>query len=118
MNDDDEPELSHWHSPHYILDANKLAVPVSLQEWAEWIEGDVDRRRVALESVGPFEISTVFLGLDHNFGRGLPHLFETMIFNKDGDDVWCERCGTWQEAIDMHERGVAWAIAALAEVDR
>lgn len=39
--------------------------------------------RVALSDLGnEIEVSTVFLGIDHNFsGKGAPVLFETMVFN-------------------------------------
>jgi hypothetical protein len=42
---------------------------------------DTDKRRVALTRIGPFEVSTVFLGIDHNFRMdGPPMIFETMTF--------------------------------------
>jgi hypothetical protein len=54
------------------------------------------------------------MGLDHSFGGELPILFETMIFGPPkGDETYCERCGTWEEAIDMHEQAVAWAMAHI-----
>lgn len=41
--------------------------------------------RVAEAHLGKFYISTVFLGIDHNFlGKGGPILFETMVFAKGG----------------------------------
>lgn len=82
---------------HFILDDAGEPQPVELLVWAEWFErtqahGDrvvlqthVTRRGRTIER--PFErargvfVSTVFLGLDHNFyGDGPPVLWETMIF--------------------------------------
>jgi hypothetical protein len=53
-------------------------------------------------------ISTVFLGIDHNFlGNGLPILFETMIFKDDSfDEIYCDRCSTWNEALEMHQKAL------------
>ena len=64
------------------------------------IEGNY---RVADTYVGTtFWVSTVFLGLDHQFGRGgPPMLFETMIFGDplDGEML---RCSTWEQAETQH----------------
>ena len=51
-------------------------------------------------------VSTVFLGIDHNFGgKGKPILFETMVFGK-GDlvpDNWMARYCTWEQAEAGHK---------------
>lgn len=78
---------------YYILDG-KTPVPADLMAWARWYE--TADRSVAKSAVGPYRVSTVFLGLNHQFGEGPPLLFETMVFGPEGaDDVWCERCSTW-----------------------
>lgn len=41
---------------------------------------DMDYKRVALTEIGPYVVSTVWIGLDHNFGNGPPLIFETMVF--------------------------------------
>lgn len=85
----------------YIL-KGKTAVPCDgLMDWAEWIEkGD---RLVAKTKVGNVaEVSTVFLGLDHSFGRGLPVLFETMVFGGKLDQQM-DRYHTWEEAELGHQ---------------
>lgn len=95
---------------YYILDRNRLAVPCDLMTWARMIERRDGDRVIAQEYIGEcYWVSTVFLGVNHNFGEGDPLLFETMIFDLDRSDVWMERCGTWDEALDMHERAVAEA---------
>jgi len=83
-----------------------MTVPVEMMDWAIWFEvaTRTRERMVAQEDVGTYYVSTVFLGLDHSFGGEVPLLFESMIF-PDGN--YCDRCGTWDEAIDMHETAVA-----------
>lgn len=67
---------------------------------------EANERRVKRTKVGDSDVSTVFLGLDHQFGRGAPLLFETMIFGgaRDGDQF---RYSTWDEAEDGHAKVVA-----------
>lgn len=95
----------------YVLDADgrtPITVP-GLMTWAKAAEKS--RRngswRVALDYVGRHEISTVFLGLDHNHRReGPPLLFETMVFSQPEGWMDCERCSTWDEAEKQHQRRV------------
>jgi len=99
----------------------KLAVPVDdLFEWGRWFE--TADRIVAKTDVGPLRVSTVFLGLDHNFiGRGDPPLFETMVFGGEADDEasesYCDRYSTWGEAERGHAKAVAWAEERLRRAD-
>jgi hypothetical protein len=65
-----------------------------------------------------FRLSSVFLGLDHQFYDGPPLLFETMIFDErsdDADGIYQERCATWNEAEAMHKRAIERARALLDE---
>lgn len=92
------------YSPRYYRLQGRVAVPC--KDAAEWgyffFKTD---RQVALTEIGCLQISTVFLGLDHNyFGKGDPVLFETMIF--DGEDNYQERCCTWEQAEVMHAKAV------------
>jgi len=78
-----EKELDLSAPRYYILRDYKL-VMVSLLEWAIWFE-DANNRRIERTVVGDSSISTVFLGLDHNFCfddliNCRPVLFESMIF--------------------------------------
>lgn len=92
----------------YILE-NGIAkeCPDQLQ-WARWMEGNGDARRVGLDCVGSVKVSTVFLGVDHNWVvGGDPELFETMTFgNEDweGDQV---RYSTLEQAKNGHAEMVA-----------
>ena len=87
-------------SKHYILEGHK-AVPTDLMTWAKAFESQ--DRKVAKTAIGDYSVSTVFLGLNHQYGEGPPLLFETMVF---GDGPLSEeqtRCTTWEEAEAMHE---------------
>jgi hypothetical protein len=85
---------------HYIL-KDRVPVPVSFEEWCE--KFSEEDRRVALTNIGDVEVSTVFLGMDHSFGGGEPLLFETMVFGGPLDEEM-DRCGTWEEAEEMHRK--------------
>lgn len=84
----------------YIL-KDKVAIPVDdLSEWATQFEAA--DRQVAFTEIRPgLFVSTVFLGMDHNFGDGPPLLFETMTFD-GGSEINCERTSTWVEAELAH----------------
>lgn len=90
---------------HYILIGHDV-VPTSLEAWARWFE--TADRKVAYDEIGEMRVSTVFLGLDHDFsGKGPPLIFETMVFaGKTWNETACHRCTTWNEAIAQHEKEV------------
>ena len=88
-------------SDTYVLDKNNNVIPEpNLIRWATWLESA--DRKIARETIGDSDISTVFLGIDHSFGVGDPLLFETMVFGGQFDDEQ-ERCGTMAGAIKMHD---------------
>ena len=72
--------------------------------WAEWME--TADRTVKVSTQDDVSVSTVFLGLDHNFsGKGPPILFETMVFVAgEGHDQ--RRYATWEEAERGHDEMV------------
>lgn len=101
-------------SSKYILDENHKAIPVdNLIDWAEWMEHR-ESRRVAYTEVGESNVSTVFLGLDHQWGEGPPILFETMVFGGPLNE-YQERCSTWEEAVRQHEWIVLKATEAMGK---
>ena len=84
---------------NYILE-NKVPIAVAdIVKWAEWFE--TADRHVAKEDIGDVRVSTVFLGLDHQFENGPPILFETMVFGGVLDQEM-ERYCTWEEAEAGH----------------
>jgi hypothetical protein len=59
---------------------------------------------VARDDVGPnVYVSTVWLGLNHNFGGGTPIIFETMVFTLR-DEPYVMPSGTefWWEGVDQY----------------
>lgn len=84
---------------YYILN-NKIIKKATFEEWSKWF--NVVNRTVKKTNIGNVLVSTVFLGIDHNFmGNGDPILFETMTF--DGDVDILERCCTWEQALVQHD---------------
>jgi len=94
---------------HFIL--NDDGVPVvenDLVKWAIWFEENGQtRRRVGRDRIGPAEVSTVFLGLDHSFGRGSPVLWETMVFGGKLDRDQDRCAGNREQAEAMHAAMIA-----------
>ena len=86
---------------YYILDEKgNLADAENLTDWATWMEeGGGINRIVAKTEVGPYRVSTVFLGINHRFiGKGPPILWETMIFGPDGDGEYQTRYSSLSDA--------------------
>jgi hypothetical protein len=88
----------------YIIDDNHNTIPVNFQEWGVWMTKNDSKRILRKTFVSEdVEISTVFLGLDHNFsGDGNPVLFETMIFGGERDGEMY-RYHTYDEAMTDHQ---------------
>jgi hypothetical protein len=110
-------------SDHYIL-VGQSAVPVAadpytpegirgLLEWGRWFE-TADRVVFQTRVLGICWVSTVFLGLDHNWGAGPPLLFETMAFWWPHEGYDQERCSTWLEAEEQHRRMCAYVASPRA----
>ena len=86
----------------YILDKEgRPQLCDDLMEWAKWTEtGD---RIVVVTKIGEVTVSTVFLGLNQNYGDGDPSLYETRIFGGEHDQEM-DRYVTKEQAIEGHER--------------
>lgn len=101
-------DLGHW-----IL-VDREPVKCTLLEWGKWLETD-ERIVEGTDLEGDVRVSTVFLGIDHNFhGTGRPLLFETMIFGGEHDQYQI-RCATYDEAKKMHTRAL-WLVRGAEEV--
>jgi hypothetical protein len=87
----------------YTLRGHKPVPCADVLEWGRWIESA--DRHVGSDYLGTIHVSTVFLGLNHQFGNGRPMLFETMIFGGPLDQ-YTERYSTWDEAEAGHRRAV------------
>lgn len=104
--------MNRW--PRYYILIDRLAVAVDMMTWAEW-SATADRQ-IGDDAVGDVRVSTVFLGLDHNFrSSGDPILFETMVFGGPLDsEQW--RYATYAEAERGHQEVVTQAKIAAARI--
>ena len=88
----------------YILEGKEPKPVDDASEWGRWFE-KADRHVAKTELRNRVIVSTVFLGLDHSFGGGIPILFETMIFGGKHNH-YQERYATWEEAEAGHLRAI------------
>ena len=85
----------------YVEDADGGVRPVGMEEWATGVpvvdpvvwKSDLGDRGF---------VSTVFLGIDHNWGDGPPVLYETMVFGGPLDEEQVRYC-TRAEAAAGHD---------------
>ena len=97
--------------------------PMEMLAWAAKFD-DMDYRAVAQHWVRGWMVSTVWIGLDHGFGRGhAPLIFETMIF-PPGDEAgeygvmaedYCDRYPTEAAAHAGHDRALSWLREKIGE---
>lgn len=94
--------MDNW----YIWDREKdeIQLASSIEEWGKYMKLG-GNRRVALDHVDDAEVSTVFLGIDHNFfAKDDPILFETMVFGGGEEfDGECIRYRTSEQALEGHK---------------
>lgn len=93
---------------NYILDGHTPVPCPDIVKWGLWYE--TADRHVARDIVNDVTVSTVFLGIDHSFGRDEPVLFETMIFGGPHDEYQRRYC-TWDEAEAGHRKALALVAA-------
>lgn len=90
----------------YILVDKNPVVCNDAMKWGMWFQNSKERI-VKQTDIDGIKVSTVFLGLDHNWGDGgEPLLFETMIFGGQHDQFQ-ERYSTWDEAEAGHHKACA-----------
>jgi len=88
----------------YILVDREPVEEPDFQIWGRWME--TADRHVRLSEQGDVWVSTVFLGVNHNFfSRGPPIVFETVAF-VGHEGAGQERYATWAEAEEGHARWV------------
>lgn len=83
---------------YWDMDGNSMTA----EAFAKAFE-DTKSRRIGETTVGDADVSTIWLGLNHQFGHGPPLIFETMIFGGPHDD-YCERYSTKEQARAGHQR--------------
>lgn len=103
-----------------IVHYDREGKPISMMEWGRLLANET-YKRVAEAQVGPYWVSTVWLGIDHGFGGGPPLIFETMVFATGpdveglGPDLDCHRWSTKAEALAGHDEVVTLVRATLQE---
>jgi hypothetical protein len=102
-------------SPHRYYTLNENGEPTAepdLMKWAVWYESA--NRKVAGTSVRGATVSTVFLGINHNFSEGPPILWETMIFGGPLDQEQSRCSGSREQAEAMHQSMLSKLLSHLA----
>ena len=98
---------------NYVL---KDGIPAPEPDRSKWFRffGSPARWHIK-KKVGPYEVSTVFLAMDHsNNPKGPPILWETMVFGKGPLEGEQRRCsGTQEQAEAMHQEMVQWVRGRL-----
>ncbi len=59
---------------------------ISILEWGQKMQ-DPKYKIVAKTKVRKALVSTVWLGINHQFGTGPPLIFETMVFGENEEDI-------------------------------
>jgi len=91
---------------------DKNGNPMTLMEWSDKFS-DLDYKVVAKDSNDKWAVSTVWLGINHNFaGAGPPLIFESMVFPLDSfEDQDCRRYSTLDDALAGHAELVSeWLV--------
>ena len=101
---------------YYKMDGTPYTGPNAMMNWAKDFE-EQDRIIGRTPLPGGGRVSTVWLGLDHNFIMGGPILiFETMVFSKLGEALDQQRYSTLKEARKGHKETVKrWTAKAKAK---
>lgn len=100
---------------YYRLEGTQPVPAQDLLTWIAWFE-TADRTVARTQVAEATCVSTVFLGLDHQWGVGPPLLFETMVRGLADDDALADlqmRYSTWHEAEQGHEMVVAYVRAHM-----
>ncbi len=102
---------------YYYLDENKKAIPCFRDDWHKFFIRE--KRSIGDEDFEGKRISTVFLGINHNhdFKSAIPLIFETMVFDENHSDIYCERYSSWEEAEEGHQKAVQWVKDGCIEDD-
>ena len=104
--------MSEW--PRYYILVDRLPVAADHDTWMRWFE--TSDRQIGDDKIGKTRVSTVFLGIDHNFyGSSGPVLFQTLIFDGPfADEMW--RYSTYAEAERGHQEAVMQARMVAARI--
>lgn len=99
----------------YYLNEDKTYRQCGVLEWGHQFQ-TMDRH-VGDDIINDHHVSTVWLGMDHNFYGGVPLLLETMVFDspRGGNDIYMRRYTTWEQAVEGHKEAVQWVLDGCKE---
>lgn len=89
-----------------MIHYDKFGTRITVHMWAALLEDD-QYRQIASTEVDGALVSTVWVGIDHNWGDGPPLIFETTVFwgrTPSADDE--ERYSSIDDALAGHWRHV------------
>lgn len=90
---------------YFKKDGSPYSGPNALFDWAKDFENIAERIVGKDELPNGLQVSTVWMGLDHNYGHNnRPLIFESMVFlpnTSDEQEMW--RYSTWEEAERGHK---------------
>lgn len=96
-------------------------IPIDEDAWSR-LRANYAYKRVARTTITDaadptktYDVSTVWLGLDHAFGMGPPLIFETMVFGEGSSDLECERYSTEKQAREGHIAMVTVVCSGLTD---
>lgn len=109
-------------SLQYKLDKDRNAIPCSIEEFVDQMKemNRTNTKHVALDTINGKEISTVFLGINHQWrNSNIPLIFETMVSDNITDfcEIYLKRYPTWQDAEEGHKHAVNWVINGCKKED-
>lgn len=85
-------------SDYFIMDGKRV-IPVSPIEWGQWFS-DADLR-IRQTPVGPYWISTIFIGSAMGDKNDRPLIYETAVF-RGQEEVGMYRSASRKEALAIH----------------
>jgi hypothetical protein len=89
---------------YYRRDGTPITSKEPHLQWAREKENPIVKQETLPNG---YWVSTVWLGLDHQFGDGPPLIFETMVTNPAGEwEDFQERYSTEEEALEGHKEAV------------
>lgn len=87
---------------HFYRLVDRVPVPCTLAEFAESMKDDANRI-VAQTMVKEMQVSSIFTGINTNWGKGAPVLFETAVFGLPDDLRPQWSLSSWDETMETHK---------------
>lgn len=96
------PKIKKSLPLHYY---DRQGNPISMKEWAKKFNDRTYQRVIETVLSDGKWVSTVWLGLNHNYGDSPSLIFETMVFpsKKNFGDLDCQRYSSKEEALVGHK---------------